>query len=317
MKRIQRMLVYVDDLGALKSVLDQIIHVAESSGAKVTFAGVVEPDIWWMATTRGPDPETCATALAQELEAGISETIANLKHSGIVAEVRIFTGEPTKVFIRAVDKGEYDILIKAAQKTTRRSIGSIDHRLLRYISCPVALLQPKKPHSNGRVLATVDFDPHEPEKGAVNDEILDAAVRAAVSVYREIYILHVWQLFGESFLSSPRFELSQTELQDLLEDERKLHENWLKTYVENFFAKLGPETTDFVKPRTLLVKGMPRKTIPKQVAMLEPDLLVLGSVGRSGIAGLFIGNTAESVVSEVDCSILVVKPAGFGAPVVD
>jgi nucleotide-binding universal stress UspA family protein len=317
MKRLQRILVYVDDLDALKAVLDQIMRVAEASQARVTFAGVVEPDLWWMMSTRGPDPETCATALAKELEVGISESVASLKERGIDAEVRVFVGEPTKLFIHAVEQENYDILIKAAQQTPGRPLGSLDQRLIRYVACPVALLRPRTPDSSGRILAAVDFNPREPDKGAINDAILETAVRGVASIYREIYILHVWQLFGESFLSSPRLQMSKTQLLDLLEGERKLHANWLETYVKGFFEKLGSEVTEFVKPHTLLVKGEPRKAIPKQVEMLKPELLVLGSVGRTGVSGLFIGNTAESVLNQVDCSILVVKPAGFAAPVVD
>jgi nucleotide-binding universal stress UspA family protein len=45
------------------------------------------------------------------------------------------------------------------------------------------------------------------------------------------------------------------------------------------------------------------------------DLLVLGSVGRTGLAGVLLGNTAERVLREVNRSLLVVKPEGFRCPV--
>ncbi len=41
------------------------------------------------------------------------------------------------------------------------------------------------------------------------------------------------------------------------------------------------------------------------------DLLVLGTIGRSGIAGLLMGNTAERILNKVECSVLAVKPEGF------
>jgi nucleotide-binding universal stress UspA family protein len=34
------------------------------------------------------------------------------------------------------------------------------------------------------------------------------------------------------------------------------------------------------------------------------DLLVMGTVGRTGVPGLLIGNTAERVLSKVECSVL-------------
>jgi nucleotide-binding universal stress UspA family protein len=45
------------------------------------------------------------------------------------------------------------------------------------------------------------------------------------------------------------------------------------------------------------------------------DLIVMGTIGRTGIPGLFIGNTAETVLRQVHCSVLTVKPQGFVTPV--
>jgi universal stress protein E len=41
----------------------------------------------------------------------------------------------------------------------------------------------------------------------------------------------------------------------------------------------------------------------------------MGTVGRAGIAGLLIGNTAEKILHQVECSVMTVKPDGFVSPV--
>ena len=48
---------------------------------------------------------------------------------------------------------------------------------------------------------------------------------------------------------------------------------------------------------------------------LGVGLIVMGTVSRSGVAGLLIGNTAEEILRQVDCSVLTVKPDGFVTPV--
>ena len=48
---------------------------------------------------------------------------------------------------------------------------------------------------------------------------------------------------------------------------------------------------------------------------LGADLVVMGTVARTGIAGLFIGNTAEAILDQLACSVLAVKPSGFVTPV--
>jgi len=41
----------------------------------------------------------------------------------------------------------------------------------------------------------------------------------------------------------------------------------------------------------------------------------MGTVARTGMPGLLIGNTAEGVLNEIDYSVLAVKPPGFVTPV--
>jgi len=67
-------------------------------------------------------------------------------------------------------------------------------------------------------------------------------------------------------------------------------------------------------------KHLPRsEDVSKAIVSLAKnkniDLLVMGTVCRTGVAGLIIGNTAEKVLNKVDCSVLTVKPEGFVTPV--
>jgi nucleotide-binding universal stress UspA family protein len=41
----------------------------------------------------------------------------------------------------------------------------------------------------------------------------------------------------------------------------------------------------------------------------------MGTVARTGIEGLLIGNIAETILRRVDSSVLAVKPHGFETPV--
>ena len=55
--------------------------------------------------------------------------------------------------------------------------------------------------------------------------------------------------------------------------------------------------------------------IAKFVKNKEIDLLVMGSVARSGVPGFFVGNTAEKIINHVGCSVLVLKPGGWKSPI--
>lgn len=45
-----------------------------------------------------------------------------------------------------------------------------------------------------------------------------------------------------------------------------------------------------------------------------PDILVMGTIARTGIPGFMIGNTAEDILNSVDCSVLTVKPPNYVSP---
>ena len=45
------------------------------------------------------------------------------------------------------------------------------------------------------------------------------------------------------------------------------------------------------------------------------DLLVMGTIARTGIAGFIVGNTAERLLPRIPCSVLAIKPEGFVSPV--
>src|SRR5690606_35628255 len=63
------------------------------------------------------------------------------------------------------------------------------------------------------------------------------------------------------------------------------------------------------------LRGCADKMIPQYVADNNIDILVMGTVARTGISGFVIGNTAENIVQKLGCSLLALKPNGFISPV--
>ncbi len=86
-----------------------------------------------------------------------------------------------------------------------------------------------------------------------------------------------------------------------------------------FQTSLDEFLDDFEEDRSRfqshLVKGSPETVLPEWVAEHDIDLIVMGTVARTGVAGLLIGNTAERVLPQVPCSIVALKPEGFRTPV--
>ena len=66
---------------------------------------------------------------------------------------------------------------------------------------------------------------------------------------------------------------------------------------------------------THVEKGLPEEVIPDLAEHLQAGIVVLGTVGRTGLSAAFLGNTAEQVVDHLRCDLLVLKPEAYQTPV--
>jgi nucleotide-binding universal stress UspA family protein len=118
--------------------------------------------------------------------------------------------------------------------------------------------------------------------------------------------MHVWSLYGEELL---RPRMGEDQIAEMLEAARTAAAGALRTLVSGLTAPAN------VTVSTACIKGEPESVIPEFAATHGVDLVVMGTVGRTGIAGFLMGNTAEKVLGSLRGSVLAVKPAGFVTPV--
>ena len=78
---------------------------------------------------------------------------------------------------------------------------------------------------------------------------------------------------------------------------------------------LARHTVKGINPQVHLTEGNAKDVILSLAREEHIEIIVMGTVGRIGLPGLFIRNTAEEVLRQVDCSVLTVKPGGFVTPV--
>ena len=61
-------------------------------------------------------------------------------------------------------------------------------------------------------------------------------------------------------------------------------------------------------------EGLPEDVIPDVAMTLDAELVILGTVGRTGFSAALIGNTAEHVIDSINCDLLAIKPDGYKSP---
>jgi nucleotide-binding universal stress UspA family protein len=151
-------------------------------------------------------------------------------------------------------------------------------------------------------------DPFDDESGDLQRLILDLATSLAGREHATLDVMHAWELHGESMLTSGRGRIPAKELELLLGQEEQRHREALD-------ALLLPYGLSSASSNVHLVKGRPAKIISATAREQLVDLVVMGTLGRAGIPGLFIGNTAEEVLRQSQTAVLAVKPSGFVTPV--
>ena len=178
--------------------------------------------------------------------------------------------------------------------------------LLRKCPCPVWVMRSGQSRFQ-RIMACVDPDPEtrNPQKQALDEKVLELASSLAKRESAKLHVMHAWHLVGEQML---RRRTSSDSIEQWAKQAETAHRNEFDKLLEHV-------DLDELACETHLIKGMPRDVLSSFAANYEMDLVVMGTVCRTGIAGLFIGNTAEFVLEQVDCPVLAVKPDGFMSPI--
>jgi nucleotide-binding universal stress UspA family protein len=150
---------------------------------------------------------------------------------------------------------------------------------------------------------------------ALNRHILEHAAWLAAAHFAELHVVYTWEAYGEHELRSGRSPY-HWDADAYVERERKRNAQALDMLLGEVHESMESEGPATFNPVTHLVKGNRRDEIVRLARGLEADLVVLGTMARSGITGLIVESTSEAITKSVDCSVLVVKSPGFVTPVV-
>ena len=317
MKQIKSILLYAD-AELVPALLDRVVHIAKVVGAKLTLAAVVKPSRSQVFFAEGSlDLDEVEQLLVQEQQQQLDSAANSIDAPGVPIATRVFLGDPVDAVIRAVMTGEFDFLIKQPAPShglRQQMFGSVDMRLLRACPSPVTISQVKPDRYTRRAVTAVDYPGENETKAQLNQDLLDFAAFGLETEFTEAYIVHAWSLYGESLLAHGRGKLPPERFKEIVEQESLKRKQWLEKLVAQFRNTLTSDRAERFRPKLELLRGDPTVVIPQRVKELDADLLSIGTVSRTGLSGLLIGNTAEAILNRIDCSVTTLKPEGFASP---
>lgn len=300
MQRFRNILFVLGETSLTRDAYTKTAALAARNEAELTVMDVVEsvPSRRRTFTTANAVYDLEELLIADSVKR-INDLLEHAKDaSHATPEIVVATGRrPTEVILRIL-AAEHDLVIIPDAED---GYNTTTHNLLRKAPCPLWVMT-SSIQGEQRILAAVDPDPTEPTQQHLSDDVLSLAASLALHEGAPLHIVHAW--------SVPRgggFGLSVSDLDAIREETMSLQRDDLDALLKRH--QLPPHTT------VHYLEGNPAKVIRMVTARHHITTIVLGTVSRAGIAGLIIGNTSETILRHVGCSVLAVKPQGFKTPV--
>lgn len=319
MMKLFKNILYVSETSvAQETSIARAVSLAENNQADLTVIDVVPVIAAGIGMpSGGPISSELQAAMVSQRRKELESLIEPYK-TRLNIRLDVLVGKTFLEAIRAVLRNQYDLLIKPAENPNfiERLFGSDDMQLLRNCPCPVWLTRAEENSNYACIMAALDFNPDIPDAvdQNLNQHILDLSSSLALSDFAALHLVHVWDALGEMVVSLWSENPNEASMA-YVEGVRSTHERALHRFRQQLKDHIGPEAYNHLSPQFHLRRGTASRVIPEMVKELQADLVVMGTVARSGIAGLIIGNTAEAILEQVQCSVLAIKPDGFLTPV--
>lgn len=240
-----------------------------------------------------------------------TRTLLNIADEEIEISVELASDDrPSIRIVKEVLHHDHDLLVKEAEIPEQGGgFRAIDMALLRKCPCPVWLSRPIE-RSRNEIQVAVAIDPEGEQEAAqaLSRRMLELSRSLADSCSGMLQVVSCWDFEYENFLrNNPWSKKSEQEIAEIVAETRGRHCRAL----DRLINESGMDGAYEIHHR----RGRAEDMIPAFVAEQQIDILVMGTVARTGIAGWMIGNTAENIVQELTCSLIALKPQGFVSPV--
>jgi universal stress protein E len=312
MYRFKNILLVIDRSVGIDAALIRAVFLAKRNQARLTLFGVAEelPRNMQRLISIMPPGELQDLMIEEKMKV-LEELLDPIRREDVRVEAKVQCGTAFLEIIRQVLREQHDLVMMTESPTDGLKglfIASTAMRLMRKCPCPVWVVKSTQNEPFGGILAAVDPETSEEQGNELNFKILDLAISLARSERSELHILHAWTRFPEKMLRDGPVRLPEHEIERVIGEGRRRHQELLRNLLERF-------PLEDQKHHIHLREGEAPAMIRELAESEGIDLIVMGTVCRTGIQGFFIGNTAEGVLSQVDCSVLTVKPNGFISPV--
>ena len=309
MLKYRNILVFIDVDQESQPALERAVSIAEKeTGAKITlFLCCYDLTFEMTSLSSSDEREAMQRIVIKENKEWLKSIAAPFKEKGLDIHCQVnWHNRPFQAAILEVLKNNHDLIVKATHEHSKLSailFTPTDWNLLRKCPVPVLLVKNHLWPENGNILCAIDCKSiQDDEHHQLNQQILKEAAAMAEILKAKIHLVNAYPSPPMNImLELPEFDPINYE-----DGLKKFHQKTLNEYAQ---------TLKLPKEQIHLAQGLPEDVISDVAEKIDAELVILGTVGRSGLSATLLGHTAEQVIDNLNCDLLALKPAGFISPI--
>ena len=305
----KRILVVVDPTASAHPAIERAAWLARRTSAQLElFISDYMPQLADTGS-HGVAAVEARTAVIQRHRQRLEQLAAPLRKEGLAVEVDARWDYPLHdSIVQKAQDAAAALVVKDTHyhSVLKRSIFSnTDWSLIRNCAATLWLVKPRPTGQKPCFVAAVD-PLHARDKPAdFDNRILAVARSLAGDLGGEVHAFHAYDVATTIAVSTDPITMPiALPLHEIADAMRAEHTEAVERLCRQH---------DVPPARTHIQQGNTRQLLLALTEQLRADAVVMGAISRSGLKGLFIGNTAEDVLDRLHCDLIIVKPKGFQA----
>ena len=262
--------------------------LAQNTGAELVLVHVVDDD----------QPQRLVEIETREAERTLGEQISAMAELPRErCRPMVVAGDPFDGILRTAAAMKADLIVMGAHRKQLLQdifVGTTIERVIRTGPYPVLMVNNEVGQPYRTVLAAVDMS--EPSANAIR-----AAESAGLIGDGRVTLLHAFVPLGKGKMSMAGIERARIDEYVAGERERAMDE---------FVTFLAESKLADRRWSLRVEEGSAFEVISRVVEEMRPDLLIMGTHGRSGIIKVLLGSVTEEALRSLDVDILAVPPVG-------
>ena len=306
MKEYKKILVIINPTTDHQAALDRAIELASKSQATITaFLSIFDFSYEMTSILSAHEREAMRQGVIDQRTAWLNELISkiNLEKIDINAQV-VWHNRPFESVINYAIQGDYDLIVKsthAHDKLKAVIFTPTDWHLMRKAPQPVLMVKEHDWPVAGKILCAINVASEDEDQQNLNGKIIQYAQDLALKFSASVHLVN-------GYPGTPvnlAIELPDFDANAYNDSVRMQHEQRVQYLADSYNIPLE---------NCHVEEGLPEDVIPVVARQLDAELVVIGTVGRTGLSAALMGNTAEHVIDNLNCDVLALKPDGYISP---